>query len=103
MPTIRDIQAAVAARYGVSVLDLLSARQGNEVLWPRHVAIWCARHHTPLSLVQIGQAFGGRHHTTVMHALDRVELRIRADATAATEVQGIVQAITNKPTLRLVA
>jgi chromosomal replication initiator protein len=103
MPTIREIQAAVAERYGVSTLDLLSARQGNDVLWPRHVAIWCSRHQTPLSLVQIGQAFGGRHHTTVLHAIDRVRQRIQADATAAAEVKWIVQAITNKPALRLVA
>jgi chromosomal replication initiator protein len=75
-PKIAVIQAAVGARWRVSVADLQSRRQSRAVVCPRHVAMWLARHLTPASLPEIGRAFGDRDHTTVMHALARIDQRM---------------------------
>ena len=76
--TIHEIQVAVALQCGVSVLDLVSRRQGQATYRPRQVAMWLARHLTPCAMREIGRAFGGRDHTTVMHGIDRVEAAIAA-------------------------
>lgn len=76
--TIHQIQQLVAARFGVSVLDLVSRRQGQATYRPRQVAFWLARHLTPCAMRETGRAFGGRDHTTVMHGIDRVEAAIAA-------------------------
>ena len=70
---IEDIQRIVARQYNVSRSDLLSSRRTANVVRPRQVAMALARELTNHSLPEIGDAFGGRDHTTVMHACDRVK------------------------------
>ena len=67
--TIHEIQVAVALQCGVSVLDLVSQRQGRAFYRPRQIAMWLARHLTPAAIRAIGRAFGDRDHTTVLHAI----------------------------------
>ena len=74
--TIHEIQVAVALQCGVTVLDLISRRQGRATYRPRQVAMWLARHLTPCAMREIGRAFGGRDHTTVLHAISRVDHEI---------------------------
>ncbi|MGI4880174.1 MAG: chromosomal replication initiator protein DnaA [Janthinobacterium lividum] len=75
--TIDDIQRRVADYYQVKLADLLSARRAREVARPRQVAMYLAKRLTPRSLPEIGRRFGGRDHTTVMHAVKRIdELRV---------------------------
>ena len=76
--TIHEIQAAVALRCGVTVLDLASRRQGQATYRPRQMAMWLARHLTPCAMREIGRAFGGRDHTTVLHGIGRVDAAIAA-------------------------
>ena len=73
MTTIAQIQRAVAQHYGVSVLEICSARQTRAILMPRHVAMYLARHLTPHSLPAIARQFGGRDHTTVMAAVRKID------------------------------
>lgn len=87
--TIHEIQATVAARYGVTVLDIVSRRQGRATYRPRQVAMWLARHLTLHSLPEIGRAFGGRDHTTVMHGIWRVEQEIAAGSRWGGEAAAI--------------
>lgn len=68
------IQHAVAREFGWSVNDLLSARQGESVTIARHAAMYLTRKLTLMSLPQIGRAFGGRDHTTVMAAMRRINV-----------------------------
>lgn len=75
VPSIADIKAAVADEYGVSVLDIESDRRARECAWPRQTAMWLARQATARSMPDIGRFFGGRDHTTVMHAVRAVEKR----------------------------
>jgi chromosomal replication initiator protein len=71
--TIDEIQRKVAEYYALKMADLLSARRAREVARPRQVAMYLAKKLTPRSLPEIGRRFGGRDHTTVMHAVKRIE------------------------------
>ncbi len=71
--TIDEIQRKVAEHYRLKLSDLLSARRAREVARPRQVAMYLAKKLTPRSLPEIGRRFGGRDHTTVMHAVKRIE------------------------------
>jgi len=71
--TIDDIQRRVADHYALKINDLISPRRAREVARPRQVAMYLAKMLTPRSLPEIGRRFGGRDHTTVMHAVKRIE------------------------------
>ena len=64
---------------GSPILFVTSDRRMKSIVWPRHVSAWLARHTLPLSLPVIGRALGGRDHSTVMHALERVDGRRATD------------------------
>jgi chromosomal replication initiator protein len=66
--TLELIQKTVADYYKIKVADMFSQRRTRAVARPRQVAMWLARELTPHSLPEIGDAFGGRDHTTVLHA-----------------------------------
>ena len=76
--TIDEIQRKVADYYGLKVADLLSERRAREVARPRQIAMYLAKKMTPRSLPEIGRRFGKRDHTTVMHAVKKVE-QLRAE------------------------
>jgi chromosomal replication initiator protein len=77
--TIDEIQRKVAEHYRLKLTDLLSARRAREVARPRQVAMYLAKKLTARSLPEIGRRFGGRDHTTVMHAVKRIEALRAAD------------------------
>ncbi|HEY8352379.1 MAG TPA: chromosomal replication initiator protein DnaA [Sphingomonadales bacterium] len=77
--TIDDIQRKVAEYYNIRLADLLSSRRARQVARPRQVAMYLAKQLTSRSLPEIGRKFGGRDHTTVMHAVKRIEELARAD------------------------
>ena len=84
--SIADVQAVVAGRYGVTVDQLTSSSRAASINWARQVAISLARDLTGQSLPVIGEAFGGRNHTTVMHACKRVSQRLKTDPEAVQDV-----------------
>lgn len=71
--TIEDIQKRVAEYYGIKISDMQSARRSQNVARPRQVAMYLAKMLTSRSLPEIGRKFGGRDHTTVLHAVRKVE------------------------------
>jgi len=71
--SIDDIQRKVAEHFHLKLSDLLCARRAREVARPRQIAMYLAKKLTPRSLPEIGRRFGGRDHTTVMHAVKRIE------------------------------
>jgi hypothetical protein len=76
-PTVSDIQKIVADYYNVRHQELLSASRKREFARPRQVAMWLCKHATTRSLPDLGRRFGGRDHTTVIHAIRRIdELRL---------------------------
>jgi chromosomal replication initiator protein len=71
--TVEEIQKKVAERYNIKVSDISSARRVRSIARPRQVAMYLAKSLTPRSLTDIGKKFGKKDHTTVMHAIKRVE------------------------------
>jgi chromosomal replication initiator protein len=84
---IEDIQRVVARQYNVSRSDLLSSRRTANVVRPRQVAMYLAKTLTLRSLPEIGRRFGGRDHTTVLHAVRKIEGLVGTDASLAEEVE----------------
>jgi chromosomal replication initiator protein len=84
---IEDIQRVVARQYNVSRADLLSSRRTANVVRPRQVAMYLAKLLTLRSLPEIGRRFGGRDHTTVLHAVRKIENLVTTDSTLAGEIE----------------
>jgi chromosomal replication initiator protein len=85
--TIDEIQRQVAAHYNIRVTDMSSARRSRSVARPRQVAMYLCKQLTPRSLPEIGRKFGGRDHTTVMHAVRKVEELRGQDSTFAEDLE----------------
>ncbi len=83
---IEDIQRVVARQYNVSRSDLLSSRRTANVVRPRQVAMYLAKTLTLRSLPEIGRRFGGRDHTTVLHAVRKIEALVAKDISLSDEV-----------------
>lgn len=90
--TIQDIQVVVAHHFGIRVEDLKAKRRTRAVAFPRQVAMYLARKITDQSLPRIGEEFGGRDHTTVLHACDKIEREI----VISNELSSNIQALTEK-------
>ena len=85
--TIEEIQKRVAAHFNIRVSDMHSARRARSVARPRQVAMYLAKQLTSRSLPEIGRKFGGRDHTTVMHAVRKVDELREGDAAFAEDVE----------------
>jgi len=85
--TVEDIQKQVAAHYNIKVSDMHSARRSRSVARPRQVAMYLSKKFTTKSLPDIGRRFGGKDHTTVMHAVKKVEELIGSDAEFCSDVE----------------
>jgi chromosomal replication initiator protein len=84
---IEDIQKVVARQFNVSKNDLLSNRRTRVIVRPRQIAMYLAKVMTPRSLPEIGRRFGGRDHTTVLHAVRKIEQLVGQDETLAQEIE----------------
>jgi len=93
--TIENIQKTVAEYYKIRVADLLSKRRSRSIARPRQVAMALARELTNHSLPEIGDAFGGRDHTTVMHACDRVKDLREIERRASEDYLNLLRILTN--------
>jgi chromosomal replication initiator protein len=85
--TIDEIQKRVAEHYNIRLADMHSARRARAVARPRQVAMWLCKQLTPRSLPEIGRKFGGRDHTTVMHAVRKIEELRAGDRGIAEDVE----------------
>jgi chromosomal replication initiator protein len=91
--TIPWIQEAVSQRFGVTLEELVSPRRSQAVAYPRQVAMYLSRELTDASLPMIGKQFGGRDHTTVIHAKDKITRLIREDRSVYNLVQELTARI----------
>ncbi len=87
---IRTIQRAVCEHYGVGLIDLLSIRRTKALVLPRSVAVWLCRRLTPHSLPAIGQHFGGRDHTTMLHSARRIDELRQSDPAMQARLDAFV-------------
>ncbi|MCI0735376.1 MAG: chromosomal replication initiator protein DnaA [Beijerinckiaceae bacterium] len=84
---IEDIQKLVAIHFNVSRADILSSRRTASVVRPRQIAMYLAKVLTPRSLPEIGRRFGGRDHTTVLHAVRKISGLVTTDGTLCEEIE----------------
>jgi hypothetical protein len=89
----RDIIRNVCEYYGYSKAELESRRRLCKLVLARHVAIHLGRLLTPLSMPSIGQMLGGRDHTTILHAIRKINARLETDKALASEIAEIRYAI----------
>lgn len=89
----RRIQDAVCARYGIAREDLLSSSRKRQVAWPRQLGIYLTHRVVGRSTNEIGAAFGGRDHSTVLHAIASVKERLRLDAETERDAGVILRAL----------
>ena len=87
--TIERIQEVVADYYQLSVEDMKGKRRDKHIVFPRQVAMFIVREETPSSLPVIGQAFGGRDHTTALHSIDKIANELKEEERLRYEVQAI--------------
>ncbi len=85
--TIEQIQKQVAERYNIKVSDMSSARRLRTVARPRQIAMYLSKTLTPKSLTDIGRKFGGKDHTTVMHAVKKIEELCTTDAELKEDIR----------------
>uniref|UniRef100_Q11MG9 Chromosomal replication initiator protein DnaA n=2 Tax=Phyllobacteriaceae TaxID=69277 RepID=Q11MG9_CHESB len=93
---IEDIQRIVARHYNVSKTELLSNRRTRSIVKPRQVAMYLAKVMTPRSLPEIGRRFGGRDHTTVLHAVRKIEGMSGDDKQLAQEIELLKRLISDQ-------
>ncbi|MBX3154571.1 MAG: chromosomal replication initiator protein DnaA [Deltaproteobacteria bacterium] len=87
--TVEGVIKAVASYYGLKPGDIKSERRHKSVATPRAVAMYLSRHHTKDSYPDLARAFGGKHHTTVISAVQKIIERLKDDASLRSEVHAI--------------
>ena len=90
-PDVALIQETVAAHYRLPLEQLLGTRRDRHIVVPRQVAMLLARELLGTSLPAIGLAFGGKDHTTVLHACERIRARLRDDVRLQADLQQLRQ------------
>ena len=89
--TIENILSAVTRYFGVRVSDLQSKKRTRSIVLPRQICMYLARSLTPLSLEEIGGFFGGRDHSTVLHADDKIRLEVAENGGTANTIQKLLR------------
>jgi chromosomal replication initiator protein len=91
--SIELIQKVVAEYFSLSHIDLKGKKRTQKIVFPRHLAMYISMEITEFSTTEVGQSFGGKDHTTVMHACDKIEQRLRADPTLDSTIQTLIRNI----------
>ncbi len=71
--TIESIQKAVAEQFGLRLVEIKAKNNSRAIVYPRQIAMYLAKHLTEASLPEIGRQFGGKHHTTVLHSVEKID------------------------------
>ncbi|MDR2067422.1 MAG: chromosomal replication initiator protein DnaA [Holosporaceae bacterium] len=85
--TIEEIQKKVAVHYAIKLSDMFSPRRARQLALPRQIAMYLAKKLTTLSLPEIGKSFGGKNHTTVLHAVKKINKLIDSDNSVSEDIK----------------
>ena len=88
--TCETIKQAVCKKYNVRLSDMESTNRKREVTYPRQIAMYLTREMTDMSLPKIGSSFGGRDHTTVLHACDKIAGEMKTNSSLAEEIKSLM-------------
>jgi chromosomal replication initiator protein len=89
--TVESIQKLVANHYNLKVTELKSKNNSQQISFPRQVAMYLCKRITETSLPEIGRRFGGKHHSTVIHAIQKIEQKRSTDREFDRLVDSFVQ------------
>ncbi len=89
--TVEDILNTVAGRYGISTSDIKAKKRNRTTLIPRQIAIYLTRELTDMSLPEIGLAFGGKDHTTVLHSYNKIAKQKKQDMELDNTIKDIIR------------
>ncbi len=92
--SIDQIQRKVCDFFGIKIFDLKAQNRTKAVAFPRQIAMYLSRQLTHASLSEVGRAFGGKDHTTVLHAVDKIQNLLQEDPKLRKVVDGLIQGIT---------
>lgn len=91
--TVEAVIKAVAAYYGLKIADIKSPRRHKSISAPRAIAMYLSRQHTKDSYPDLGRSFGGKHHTTVISAVEKIAERLKDDPALRSEIHAIEAAL----------
>jgi chromosomal replication initiator protein len=91
--SLATIQREVCRYYSMSHADLVGSKRSQAIVYPRQIAMYLSRELTDLSLPKIGDGFGGRDHTTVMHATAKIQKLMGEQRQVYTEIQQLTNAV----------
>lgn len=91
--TVNFIQRCVAEEFGVTLQDLKTRRRNKQVVFPRQIAMYLSRELTDLSLPEIGEAFGGKDHTTVLHSYNKIKEDLLNNPELKERLEKVIQVI----------
>jgi chromosomal replication initiator protein len=94
--SLATIQREVCRYYSMSQADLIGSKRSQAIVYPRQIAMYLSRELTDLSLPKIGEGFGGRDHTTVMHATAKIQKLMSEQRQVYTEIQQLTNAVKQK-------
>ena len=83
------IQKKVAAYYNIRQSDIVGKKRVKQIVFPRQIAMYLARELTESSLPKIGKEFGGKDHTTVLHAIDKIEKQLAEDDNLQDDIRNL--------------
>lgn len=95
--SIELIQEIVTQRYNLKLTDMKARKRTDAIAFPRQIAMHLSRELTAASLPEIGNAFGGRDHTTVIHAINKIEQKMKLDLDLAATIESLIQQIKGVP------
>ena len=88
-----SVKKAVCKKYNIKISDIESKKRNREFSYPRQIAMYLCREMTDLSFPKIGESFGGRDHTTVLHAWDKISKQIKIDPALAEDIRNLKEDI----------
>ena len=94
--SISAIQKEVCRCFGVTHTELIGSKRKQEIVFPRHIAMFLCAELTDSSTPQIGKAFGNRDHTTVMHAVDKIKKKMKTETETLDQIQYLTRILRNK-------
>src|SRR5690606_23191185 len=93
--TIQDIQRVVGEQFNVRLEDFKAKKRTKSIAFPRQIAMYLSRELTDFSLPKIGEEFGGRDHTTVIHAHNKISQLIKSDPQLQKQIDEIIDILIN--------
>lgn len=94
--SIASIQKEVCRYYGITHAELIGSKRKQDIVFPRHVAMYLSQELTDTSLPKIGASFGGKDHTTVMHAAAKIKKMMSSQAEVYSQIQHLTNALRHK-------